>query len=84
MKKIEIYLSSSWFCYRNRASVFIVFSNPGGMRDKSKFLTKVSKKIGKQPRQVIAQNAKENLSEIYSLDSHFKLVKDSIRIISVE
>jgi len=32
------------------------------------------------PYLIIAQNAKQNHCEIYSLDSHFKLIKDIVKI----
>jgi predicted nucleic acid-binding protein len=32
------------------------------------------------PDLIVAQNAKQNLCEIYSLDNHFKLMKDILRL----
>jgi predicted nucleic acid-binding protein len=32
------------------------------------------------PDLIVAQNAKQNQCEIYSLDSHFKLMKDILRL----
>ena len=32
------------------------------------------------PDLIVAQNAKQNHSEIYSLDSHFKLMKDILKL----
>jgi predicted nucleic acid-binding protein len=32
------------------------------------------------PDLIVAQNAKQNHCEIYSLDSHFKLMKDILRL----